>query len=362
VCSAKKVTPLRHKVTSTTRALPRRQDRRQESADHSSLAVVCSWTVADQRWPLDPSAAHHWHVADQPQPRSAGPHIGGGAPLLPRPRAHAWRLGAGGGSGCARPGAPALSAGGSADACQPLLPHGAGGCRRYGAVGHRGGQNKLPPACAHAQRRRGAAAGGHRRRGAGSGVPQPWPRATPSGGAAKASGGAATGGPMASNRRRRCRCPPAGRRRGGRPRPPTPQRRCGDAAMAVAIAVMGTPVNAAVTALAAPAAGRGGLGAAHPSGGRAAPGARPPQRPPRRGWRRLRRPHGSGGCVSDAGRCTWRQTDGARAPYLFYHDWAPQIVRAMKTSPPLLTSQRAADSPGACSHSQESAGGRPPTA
>ena len=145
-------------------------------------------------------------------------------------------------------------------------------------------------------------------------MPQPRPRATPSGGAAKASGVAATGGPFAPHRRWRCRCPPARRHRGGRPLPPTPQRRGGDAAVAAAIAVMGTPVDAAVLAMAAPAAGRGGSGAAHPSGGRAAPGARPPRRPPRHGRRRLRRPHGSGGYVSDGGRCTWRQTDGARTP------------------------------------------------
>jgi len=145
-------------------------------------------------------------------------------------------------------------------------------------------------------------------------VPQPRPRATPSGGAAKASGGAATGGPLAPPRGRRFRCPPAGLHRGGRPRPPTPQRRGGDAAVAAAFAVMGTPVDAAVTAMAAPAAERGGSGAAHPSGGRAAPGARPPRRPPCRGRRRLRRPHGSGGYVSDGGRCTWRQIDGAGTP------------------------------------------------
>jgi len=193
-----------------------------------------------------------------PQPRVRG---GGGVPLLPRPRAHAPRLGAGGGSGCARPGAPALSAGGAADACPPPLPRGAGGCRRCGAGGHRGGQQRFPPTSAHAQRRRGAAAGrgdDHRRRGSGSGLPQPRPRATPSGGAAKASGGAATGFPLAPHRGRRCRCPPAGRHRGGRLRPPTPQWRCGDAAVAAAIAVMGTPVDAAVTAMAAPAAARGG--------------------------------------------------------------------------------------------------------
>jgi len=254
--------------------------------------VVCYWAAADQRWPFDPSAAHHWHVADRPQPRSAGPHIGGGAPLLPRPRAHARRLGAGGGSGCTRPGAPALSAGGAADACPPPLRRGAGGCRRCGAGGHRGGQQRLPPTCAYAQRRRGAAAGrgdDHQRRGAGSGVPQPRPRATPLGGAAKVSIGAATGGPMAPHRGRGCRCLPAGRRRGGRPRQPSPQRRGGDEAVAATIPVMGTLVDTAVTAMAALAAGRGGSGAAHPSRGRAAPGAQPPRRPPRRGQRRLRR-------------------------------------------------------------------------
>jgi len=112
------------------------------------------------------------------------------------------------------------------------------------------------------------------------------------------------------------RCPPACRRRGGHPRPPTPQRWSGDAAVATAIAVMGTPVDAAVKAMAALAAGRGGLGAAHPSGGRAASGGQPPRRPPHCRRRRLRRPHGIGGCVSDGGRCRWRQTVRARAPPL----------------------------------------------
>ena len=94
---------------------------------------------------------------------------------------------------------------------------------------------------------------------------------------------------MAPHSGRRCRCPPAGRHRGGRPRPPTPQRRDGDAAVAAAIAVMGTPVDAAVRAMAAPAAGRGGLGAAHPSEGRAAPA---PDHP---GGRHAA---GGGGCVA----------------------------------------------------------------
>jgi len=145
-------------------------------------------------------------------------------------------------------------------------------------------------------------------------VPSPQPHATPSGGAAKVSSAAAMGGSMAPQRGRRCRRPLDGRRRGGRPGLQKSQRRDGDPAVAAATALMGTPVEAAATAMAAPAAGRSVSGAAHPSGGRAAPGARPPPRPPRHGRRRLRRPYGSGGCVSDGGSCTWRQIDGAFAP------------------------------------------------
>jgi len=213
--------------------------------------------------------------------------------MLPSPRAHARRLGAGGGSGRARPGAPAISAGGAANVCPPPLPGGAGGCRHCGKGGHRGGQQGLPPTCSHAKRRREAATGGgkdHWWRGAPSGVPQPRPRTTPSAGAAKASGAATIGSPMTPRRGRRCRCPRACRDRGGRPRPPTPQRRGGDAAVAAAVAVMSTPVDAGVSVMAAPAAGRSGLSAAHTSGGRAAPGARPPWRPPRRERRRCRLP------------------------------------------------------------------------
>ena len=73
-------------------------------------------------------------------------------------------------------------------------------------------------------------------------------------------------------------------------------------------------LDAAVTAMARPAAGRGGSGPADPSRERAAAGAGPPRRPPHRGRRRLRRPLGSGGCVSYGSRCTWRHKNGARAP------------------------------------------------
>jgi len=65
------------------------------------------------------------------------------------------------------------------------LPRGAGGCRRGGAGGHRGGRHKAAPTCVQVQRRRGALAGGgedDRRWGAGSGVPQPRPGVTPLGG------------------------------------------------------------------------------------------------------------------------------------------------------------------------------------
>jgi len=139
---------------------------------------------------------------------------------------------------------------------------------------------------------------------------------------------------MAPHRGRRCLCPPAGRRRRGRPRPSTPERPCGKAAVAAAIAVMGTPVDAAMTAVAVLAAGRGGSGAAHASGERAAPGARPPRRPRRRGRRRQRRPHGSGGYVSDGSRCTWRQTDGARTPPPRGSQQPPPPPRSPPLSPP----------------------------
>jgi len=134
---------------------------------------------------------------------------------------------------------------------------------------------KAAPTRAHAQRRQGAPAGGgedHRQRGAGSGVPQPRPGATPSGGGGEASGGAAVGGPTAPHRRRPWRRPPAGLRHSRAP-PPTSRRRGGRAAVASATTLMGTPVDAAATAVAAVAAGRGGWGATSPSGGRAAPRA-----------------------------------------------------------------------------------------
>jgi len=155
---------------------------------------------------------------------------------------------------------------------------------------------RAEPTRAYAQRQRGALVGGgddHRQRGAGSGVPQPRPGATPSGGGSEASDGAAVGGPTAPHCGQPWRRPSAGLRHGSRARPPTPRRRGGNAAVASATALMGTPVDAAATAVAAVAARRGGSGATSPSGGRAAPRAPPARRPPRDGrwWlpRRRRR-------------------------------------------------------------------------
>jgi len=102
-------------------------------------------------------------------------------------------------------------------------------------------------------------------------MPQPRPVATPSKGGGEASGSAAKGGPTAPHRGRPWRRPPAGLRHGSRAPPPTPRRRGGKAAVASATALMGTPVDTAVTAVAAVAAGRYGWGATSLSGGRAAP-------------------------------------------------------------------------------------------
>ena len=149
------------------------------------------------------------------------------------------------------------------------------------------------PTRAHAKTQRGKPASegeNHWQRGSGSGVPQPRPGATPSGEGGKASGGTAVGDPTARHRGRPWRRPPAGLRRGSRARPPTPRRRGENAAVASATALMGTPVDAAATAVAAVAAGRGGWSATSPSGGRAAPRAKPPRWPLRdERWRLPRR-------------------------------------------------------------------------
>jgi len=79
-------------------------------------------------------------------PSASRPRVrgGGGAPLTPRPRAHARRLGTGGGSRCARPGAPSSSASVATAACRLPLPGGAGGVRRCGCGDHRGGRHRQP--------------------------------------------------------------------------------------------------------------------------------------------------------------------------------------------------------------------------
>jgi len=93
-------------------------------------------------------------------------------------------------------------------------------------------------------------------------------------------------------------------------------------------------LDTAVTAMARPAAGRGGSGPADPSRERVAARAGPPRRPPHRGRRRLRRPLGSGGCVSFGGRCTWRHKNGARAPPTRGSRQPPPPPRLPPLSPP----------------------------
>jgi len=80
-------------------------------------------------------------------PSASRPRVrrGGGAPLPPHPRAHVRRLGAGGGSGCARPGAPAPSAREAAAACPSPLSCGAGGCGRCGVDDSWGDRHRPPP-------------------------------------------------------------------------------------------------------------------------------------------------------------------------------------------------------------------------
>jgi len=178
-----------------------------------------------------------------PRPRVRGD---GGAPLLPRPCAHTGRLGAGGGSGCARrepphdrpAGLPTRARRrfhaerGRADAVAPAAIGGANTvfpprAPMRSVYGRRppagapttgsGGQGRACLNPGHAPRRR---AGWPR-----PAAPPPWAarwRPTTGGGAL-----------------------PAGRRRGGRPRPPTLQRLGGDAAVAAATALMGTPADAA---------------------------------------------------------------------------------------------------------------------
>jgi len=150
------------------------------------------------------------------------------------------------------------------------------------------------PTRAHTQRPLGAPAGGaedRRQRRSRSRVPQPSPDATPSGRGGEANGSAAMGGPTAPHRWRLWRRPPAGLHHGRCALPPTPRRRGRSAAGDLASALMRTPSDAAVTAVAAMAAERDCWGATSAGRRRAIPRAELRSRPQcdRRWWLPCRR-------------------------------------------------------------------------